>query len=59
MAHVVKTEHAGAKNGGGMWGRRVVAKSVSRQLRRAAGKQAIRDELRATPSEAYGPGEKT
>lgn len=30
----IKTEHSGAKNGGGYWGRRVVAKEVSNHLRR-------------------------
>ncbi len=31
----IKTEHAGAKNGGGYAGHRVDAKQVSRKLRRA------------------------
>lgn len=30
----VKTEHAGAKNGGGMWCKRNEAKTVSRKIRR-------------------------
>ena len=29
-----KTEHAGAKNGGGYWGKRAEAKRRSRRLRR-------------------------
>ncbi len=29
-----KTEHAGAKNGGGFWGRRAEAKSRSKKRRR-------------------------
>ena len=35
-----KTEHNGAKNGGGFWGRRQIAKKISRKLRRAADKRA-------------------
>jgi addiction module HigA family antidote len=38
----VKTEHAGAKNGGGFRGRRVVAKEVSSKLRRERGKAETR-----------------
>lgn len=30
----MKTEHNGAKNGGDYWGRRAVAKKISRKLRR-------------------------
>ncbi len=30
----IKTEHAGAKNGGGYWGKRVDAKRISRKRRR-------------------------
>lgn len=30
----IKTEHAGAKNGGGYWGLRIEAKQVSKKLRR-------------------------
>lgn len=30
----MKTEHAGAKNGGGWWGPRLEAKIVSRKVRR-------------------------
>lgn len=39
-----KTEHAGAKNGGGHWGDRVEAKRVSKKVRRANDKATIRDE---------------
>lgn len=35
MAKAVKTEHDGAKNGGGYWGKRVDAKRLSKKLRRA------------------------
>lgn len=38
---VMKTEHAGAKNGGGFWGRRVEAKAVSRKARRRNDKAAV------------------
>lgn len=41
-----KTEHAGAKNGGGHWGDRVEAKRVSKKVRRANDKAAIRDETK-------------
>lgn len=34
MNRQIKTEHAGAKNGGGYYGRRADAKAVSRKLRR-------------------------
>jgi hypothetical protein len=34
LGRKVKTEHSGAKNGGGFWGRRIVAKLVSRKGRR-------------------------
>ncbi len=30
-----KTEHAGAKNGGGYWGKRHEAKTLSKKIRRA------------------------
>jgi hypothetical protein len=29
-----RTEHAGAKNGGGWWGLRVIAKAKSKKIRR-------------------------
>lgn len=35
----LKTEHTGAKNGGGYWGRREDAKKLSRKRRRANDKQ--------------------
>jgi hypothetical protein len=34
----IKTEHAGAKNGGGFWGTRADAKQVSNKLRRDCAK---------------------
>lgn len=40
----IKTEHAGAKNGGGFHGPRVMAKAMSRGLRREADKVAVAEE---------------
>jgi len=34
-----KTEHAGAKNGGGYWGKRDEAKALSKKIRRAQSRQ--------------------
>jgi hypothetical protein len=39
MSKVTKTEHAGAKNGGGYWGKRAEAKEVSNSKRRRIDKQ--------------------
>lgn len=36
----IRTEHNGAKNGGGYWGLRADAKQLSKKARRAAGKKA-------------------
>lgn len=36
-----KTEHAGAKNGGGYWGKRIDAKLYSRRRRRQQDKRAV------------------
>jgi hypothetical protein len=38
---VKKTEHAGAKNGGGYWGTRADAKKGSKKARRANDKAAV------------------
>lgn len=43
----VKTEHAGAKNGCGYWGKRETGKMVSRKNRRRNGRKMIKSELRA------------
>lgn len=45
MGHLVKTEHAGAKNRGGFWGPREDAKRISRERRRAADKRVVRAAL--------------
>lgn len=45
MAKKLKTEHAGAKNGGGHWGKRVEAKTLSKRTRRANSKQIVKTEL--------------
>jgi len=37
----VKTEHNGAKNGGGFWGKRAEAKRISNKIRRAAEKRIV------------------
>lgn len=37
----LKTEHNGAKNGGGYWGKRAVAKQISKKARRASNKEII------------------
>ena len=39
----IKTEHAGAKNGGGAWMNRAEAKETARRRRRQIDKQAIGD----------------
>ncbi len=39
MTTTIKTEHAGAKNGGGYWGKRAEAKKVTKRKRRKADKQ--------------------
>jgi hypothetical protein len=39
----MRTEHAGAKNGGGFFGRRAEAKVASRKRRRAADRQLARE----------------
>ncbi len=41
MNRVMKTEHNGAKNGGGFWGRREEAKSLSRRKRRQQDKKEV------------------
>jgi hypothetical protein len=42
MGKKLKTEHAGAKNGGGFWGRREEAKTRSRSARRQQDKAIVR-----------------
>lgn len=41
-----KTEHSGAKNGGGYWGPRSEAKKESKKLRRRNAKRIVRDSLK-------------
>lgn len=41
MSRKTKTEHSGAKNGGGFWGKRTEAKKVSKKLRRTNTKKII------------------
>ncbi len=45
MAKALKTEHSGAKNGGGHWGTREDAKSLSKRSRRSNSKKIIKKEL--------------
>jgi hypothetical protein len=42
----LKTEHSGAKNGGGHWGTREEAKKISRSVRRRRGKAEVQRERR-------------
>jgi hypothetical protein len=42
FSKTIKTEHAGAKNGGGHWGTREEAKEVSRSVRRRQGKTEVK-----------------
>jgi hypothetical protein len=37
-----KTEHSGAKNGGGHWGKRSEAKAITKKLHRSNNKRLIR-----------------
>ena len=41
MPKAAKTEHSGAKNGGGYWGPRAIAKQNSKKRRRWLEKKAI------------------
>lgn len=50
MARKMKTEHSGAKNGGGHWGTRQEAKTLSKKLRRKIGKKLIRAILKNVPN---------
>jgi hypothetical protein len=45
MPKNIKTEHSGAKNGGGHWGKREEAKRLSKKLRRSTGRKVVRKEL--------------
>ena len=47
-----KTEHAGAKNGGGYWGKRHEAKMLSKKIRRAQSRQLENSEA----SKFHGSG---
>jgi ribosomal-protein-alanine N-acetyltransferase len=57
MSRIRKTEHAGAKNGGGFWGTREEAKTLSKKLRRATGKKTIQKELTATTTPKKRPSQ--
>lgn len=54
-----KSEHAGAKNGGGHWGPREEAKQISKKLKRTGYKAIIRSEsLQPVPTrkKSMAPG---
>jgi hypothetical protein len=50
MTKKLKTEHSGAKNGGGLWGTRHEAKSLAKKLRRIRNKTLITLQSSTTPS---------
>jgi len=52
-----KTEHAGAKNGSGYWGKRAEAKRVSKQLRRRKDRAAANAALRDAQASSKEAGE--
>ena len=45
MTSKIKTEHNGAKNGGGFWGPREFAKKFSKKQRRRNDKKEIREDV--------------
>ena len=47
MSRIRKTEHTGAKNGGGYWGTRYEAKTLSKKLRRELSKVEIKKQLKS------------
>jgi hypothetical protein len=49
MAKVKKTEHAGAKNGGGYWGPRAEAKVLSKKARREDSKKILKEQSPKKP----------
>ncbi len=49
MAKIKRTEHAGAKNGGGHWGRRTEAKTISKKARREDSKKILKEESLKKP----------
>jgi len=51
----VKTEHAGAKNGGGEYGRRAFMKETTKRLRRNQGKDLIHRAMRGEPEDEHDP----
>lgn len=45
-----KTEHSGAKNGGGYWGTREEAKKISKKIRRNNSKRELKDLTKIIPT---------
>jgi hypothetical protein len=54
MPKMMKTEHTGAKNGGGYWGTRAAAKQISKKRRRLVEKKHARDLLRGVSKKISG-----
>jgi len=50
----IKTEHAGAKNGGGYWGPRIDAKKRSRKARRQNDKREVNHDREGVRPQAEG-----
>lgn len=48
MAKKLRTEHSGAKNRGGHWGKRAEAKTLSKKVRRIDSKKEVTDQLKNT-----------
>ncbi len=46
LPKIVKPNHNGAKNGGGFWGRRIVAKIGSKKARRKLDRKEISEQLK-------------
>ena len=54
MPKIMKTEHTGAKNGGGYWGTRAAAKQISKKRRRFIDKRYARSLLRGVSKKIPG-----
>jgi len=54
MPKIMKTEHTGAKNGGGYWGTRAAAKQISKKRRRLIEKKHVRDLFRSVSKKIPG-----
>ena len=54
MGKTIKANHNGAKNGGGYWGTREEAKTLSKKARREAGKREIKKSLKEEGKDGRG-----